>query len=54
MLVAAFSHATGQTLALLATFVGIGVLVTVLIVYIVGQVYAEHKQNQERRPGAGF
>jgi hypothetical protein len=52
MLVAAFSHATGQTLALLATFVGIGILVNVLIVYIAAQVYAEHKQNQERQPGA--
>lgn len=41
------SDAVGQTLALLATFVGIGVLVNVLIAYIVGQVFAEHKQNQE-------
>ena len=29
-------HALGQTLALLATFLGIGVVVNVLIVYIVG------------------
>jgi hypothetical protein len=41
-------EATGQTLALLATFVGIGVLVSILVAYIVGQVFAEHKQNQER------
>jgi hypothetical protein len=40
--------ATGQTIALLITFVGIGVLVNVLIVYIVLQVMAERKQNQER------
>lgn len=52
MLVTAFSHALGQTLALLATFGGIGVLVNVLILYVVGQVFAEHKQNQEREPGA--
>jgi hypothetical protein len=41
------SYALGQTLALLATFLGIGVLVNVLIVYIVAQVLAERKQNQE-------
>jgi hypothetical protein len=37
----------GYTLALLATFVGIGVVVNALIVYIVFQVLAERKQNQE-------
>lgn len=46
------STATGQTLALLVTFIGIGVVVTVLIAYAVGQVLAEHKQNQEYEPGA--
>ena len=45
-------QATGQTLALLATFIGIGVLVNVLIVYIVAQVFAERKQNREHNePG---
>ncbi len=43
--------AFGQTLALLITFLGIGVLVNLLIVYIVAQVMAEHKQNQERQSG---
>jgi hypothetical protein len=38
----------GQTLALLITFLGIGVVANVLIAYIVGQVLAERKQNQER------
>ena len=38
----------GQTLALLVTFVGIGVLLNLLIVYVVAQVLAERKQNQER------
>ncbi len=52
MLVVAMSQALGTTLALLATFVGVGVLVNVLILYIVAQVIAEHKQNQERDPGA--
>jgi hypothetical protein len=43
--------ATSQTLALLATFLGIGVIVNALIVYIVAQVLAERKQNQERQQG---
>jgi hypothetical protein len=37
----------GQTLALLATFIGIGVVVNVLVVYVIAQVLAERKQNQE-------
>ena len=41
----------GQTLALLITFLGIGLIANVLIVYIVGQVLAERKQNQERQQG---
>ncbi len=38
----------GQTIALLLTFLGIGVIVNVLIIYIVAQVLAERKENQER------
>ncbi len=38
----------GQTIALLLTFLGIGVIVNVVIIYIVAQVLAERKQNQER------
>jgi hypothetical protein len=38
----------GQTLALLITFLGIGVIANLLIVYVVGQVLAERKQNLER------
>jgi hypothetical protein len=41
----------GQTLALLITFLGIGVIVNLLVVYIVAQVLAERKQNQERQRG---
>ncbi|MGO9903430.1 MAG: hypothetical protein ACLP0J_27960 [Solirubrobacteraceae bacterium] len=41
--------ALGTTLALLITFLGIGLVVNVLVVYIVGQVLVERKQNQERR-----
>ena len=43
--------AFGQTLALIITFIGIGIFVNVLVVYIVFQVLAEHKQNQERQQG---
>ena len=45
-------QALGTTLALLATFLGIGVIVNVLVLYIVGLVIAEHKQNQEHEPGS--
>ena len=38
----------GTTIALLLTFLGIGVIVNVLIIYIVAQVFAERKDNQER------
>jgi len=41
--------ALGQTLALLATFLGVGVVANLLIFYIVAQVLAERKQNQEAR-----
>jgi hypothetical protein len=41
--------AGGQTLALAITFLGIGVVANVLIVYAVAQVLAERKQNQERQ-----
>ena len=44
-----FSHALGQTLALLATFGGIGLLANLLIVYIVLQVMAERRENEERQ-----
>jgi|HubBroStandDraft_6_1064221.scaffolds.fasta_scaffold531278_1 hypothetical protein len=38
----------GYTIALLLTFLGIGVIVNVLIIYIVAQVLAERKENRER------
>jgi hypothetical protein len=41
----------GQTIALVITFLGIGVLANLVIFYIVGQVLAERRQNQEHRPG---
>jgi predicted membrane protein len=42
-------QATNQTIALLITFVGIGVLVNILVIYIVAQVLAERRENQERQ-----
>ena len=39
----------GQTLALLITFLGIGIIVNVLIVYVIFQVMGEHQENQERQ-----
>jgi hypothetical protein len=39
----------GQTLALLITFLGIGVIANILIVYTVAQVLAERRQNRERQ-----
>jgi hypothetical protein len=44
------NQATNQTIALAITFLGIGVLVNLLIVYVVAQVWAEHKQNRDREP----
>ena len=43
----------GQTIALLLTFLGIGVIVNVLIIYIVAQVIAERKENRERAERGG-
>ncbi len=43
--------ALGQTLALLATFIGIGIFVTVLMIYIFAQLYGEHKENREADQG---
>jgi len=40
--------ALGTTIALLLTFLGIGVIVNVVVVYIAAQVAAERKENQER------
>jgi uncharacterized membrane-anchored protein YhcB (DUF1043 family) len=39
----------GQTLALLITFLGIGLIANVLIGYLVAQVMGERKENQERQ-----
>jgi Na+-transporting methylmalonyl-CoA/oxaloacetate decarboxylase gamma subunit len=49
MLVFGFSEAFSQTFALLVTFLGVGIIVNVLIIYIVAQVIGEHRQNRQRR-----
>jgi hypothetical protein len=47
----ALSVAWGKSLALLAIFIGIGVIVNVLIVIIAIGVIGEHRQNVQRRLG---
>jgi phage shock protein PspC (stress-responsive transcriptional regulator) len=49
MMLFGISKAFSQTFALVVTFVGIGVIVNVLIIYIVAQVIGERRQNRERR-----
>jgi hypothetical protein len=45
----AFSKAFNETFGLLATFIGIGIVVNVLIVYIFVQINGEHRRNEEYR-----
>jgi len=53
MLTFAINQSLGQTLALAATFLGIGLLVNLLIAYVVAQVLGEHKENSEGEPPPG-
>ena len=39
----------GVTLALLITFIGIGVVVNILIIYIIAQVLGERRENRARQ-----
>ena len=48
MLLAA-NEAVSKTVGLLATFIGIGIIATVVIAMIVIQVRGEHQQNLEHR-----
>ena len=43
--------ALGQTLALLVTFLGVGLVANILIVYAVVQVIGERRQNRESETG---
>jgi len=47
--VLAFSRALVETFGLLVTFIGIGVVVNVIIVYIAIQVRGEHLENEKYR-----
>jgi hypothetical protein len=52
MFIFSIAQSLGQTLALGVTFIGIGIIVTVLMVYVVAQVFAEHRQNQKEPPAS--
>jgi uncharacterized membrane protein len=43
----ALDEATIKTIGLLATFVGIGIIVNVILIYVAVQVRGERRQNQE-------
>ena len=45
----ATSAAVSKDIGLIVTFVGIGVIVNVIVVFIAIQVRGEHRQNQEYR-----
>lgn len=48
-MVLALSEAASKTIGLIVTFGGIGLLVTVIIVFIAIQVRGEHRQNRAYR-----
>jgi hypothetical protein len=47
--VLAFSRAVVETFGLLVTFIGIGIVVTLIVVYIAVQIRGEHQANEEYR-----
>jgi hypothetical protein len=49
----ATSEAVSKDIGLLATFLGIGLIVNVIVVFIAIQIRGERQQNQQRRPDAG-
>jgi len=46
VLLLATDEATSKTIGLLITFVGIGILVNVILVYIAVQIRGERRQNE--------
>jgi len=46
MLQLATDPATSKTIGLLITFIGIGILVNIIVVYIAAQIRGERQQNQ--------
>jgi uncharacterized membrane protein len=53
----AASAAFSKTFGLLVTFIGIGIIVNVILIYIAIQIRGERRQNQEylasKRPNGG-
>ncbi len=47
MLLLATDPATSKTIGLLITFVGIGILVNVILIYVAVQIRGERRQNEE-------
>jgi hypothetical protein len=47
MLVLAADQATSKTIGLLVTFIGIGIIVNVILVYVAIQIRGERRQNEE-------
>jgi hypothetical protein len=47
MLLLATDEATSKTIGLLVTFIGIGIIVNVILVYIAIQIRGERRQNQQ-------
>jgi hypothetical protein len=47
MLVLAADQATSKTIGLLVTFIGIGIIVNVIVVYVAIQIRGERRQNEE-------
>jgi hypothetical protein len=48
LLLLATSPAVTKDIGLLATFLGIGVIVNIIVVYLAIQIRGEHQQNRER------
>jgi hypothetical protein len=47
--VLALDKASSVTFGLLVTFVGLGIIVTLIVVYIAVQLHGEHQENEEYR-----
>ena len=47
MLLLAADQATSKTIGLLVTFIGIGIIVNVILIYIAFQIGGERRQNRE-------
>jgi hypothetical protein len=47
VLLLATDPATSKTIGLLITFVGIGILVNVILIYVAIQIRGERRQNEE-------